>query len=84
MTTQGNATAAADAVDNNNDNDNNDATSISKKEESDVYDRQIRLWGADAQVCMCHSYLVSSPSFFFCVHSPQTSSLAYHPSTAKS
>ena len=32
----------------------------------DVYDRQIRLWGADAQVCVA-SILVEHSCFFFLV-----------------
>jgi hypothetical protein len=38
-------------------NNINVTSSIPKRKEEDVYDRQIRLWGADAQVrvCFCSS-----------------------------
>ena len=32
---------------------NPDTTKAPTREASDVYDRQIRLWGAEAQVCIC-------------------------------
>ena len=48
--------------------DNKGTAAAPKRVESDVYDRQIRLWGADAQVSVLRLFFSAVLALWFCMH----------------